>query len=147
MKKIKVRGLEKIYQRANIRCCKPSPPIPTPTPIPSPSPSPSPTVPPPNLKQCGEALNVSGGKGTYSYSYDLSESNNGDITLFYDAYNVKDRFIVKQGDSVLYDSGEVSKSKTVKIPFDKAKGTIVTLEVIGNKNGGTAWKAKLDCPK
>ena len=141
MKKIKVRGLEKIYQIANIRCCKPSPPIPTPTPIPSP------TVPSPNLKQCGEALTASGGTGTYLYSYDLSGSNNGDITLYYDALNVPDRFIVRQGNSVLYDSGEVSKSKTVKIPFNKANGTIVTLEVIGNKDGGTVWDARLDCPK
>lgn len=108
--------------------------------------TPTPT-PPPNLKKCGDALNATGGAGTYTASYDLSTSNDGDLTLTYNALSVPDRFIVKQGSTTLFDSGFVSGSKVVKIPFVKANGTIITLQVIGNTSGGTVWDAKLDCPK
>ena len=124
-------GTKEIVRTIPERCVCPCPP---------PKPKPKPTGP-----TCG-ILIKSGGNGFYKYDLDLTGHPAGEMEFYSDAYGVPDKFVVKHGDEVLLDTGFKSGVTKIKLKFDPSKGPIVTLEITGNLNSGTAWEAKLGCP-
>jgi hypothetical protein len=111
----------------------------------APHPSPVPTNPPtvPGAQPCN-LTTESGGSAGKSTVHQLGKPS-GVFNFSYDAQTIPDRFqVIYQGNTLL-DTGFVSNTATVSIPYS-GTATIVTVIVTGNSNLGTAWEYTVACP-
>jgi len=88
----------------------------------------------------------SGNDSPFSRDYNLYKTS-GTFSFRREALDIKDRFVVSYQGSVLYDSGCVSGSTTVSLPYS-GSSTFVNVTVHPNCEGtsGTAWNFTVGCP-
>lgn len=89
---------------------------------------------------------TNGGNTPDTQSYNLGQ-NSGTFDFTYEAYGVKDRFIVTYEGGTLFDSGCISNGTTRPLSYSGGSRT-VTVEVVPNCDGdtGTAWNYTVACP-
>ncbi|NET47770.1 MAG: hypothetical protein F6K09_03400 [Merismopedia sp. SIO2A8] len=72
-------------------------------------------------------------------------TNQGEITLEYETFQIPDRFqLIYEGRQIL-DTGFISGSNELTIPFSGRSGRVDVI-VTGNQSDSTQWNYTLQCP-
>lgn len=100
------------------------------------------------IRSCGVHFLQQGGNEGYEGAVELGEQA-GNVCLIFEAYSVPDRMVVHFGNEKVFDTRTlVPGTHTAVVSFDpvRQRTTRARVEITGNGELPTVWKAFLSCP-